>query len=414
MHNKIFPTPAVEARHRGGLLGAYFDCFVTWMQDHGYSRGRMRLNVQGVTHFGQYLRRKGIRSIHQLEEVTGQKLLVAYRHYCKRHRHWQENFGVNLYLRALKEAGVLTNLGSKDSLLLPETQQYVTFLKNQKGLSEKTIHLYTYWVEKFLRFLGYQNGASSMPTFGIADVDRFIEQKGVQLGHASHRLLAKALRSFLRFLYQSGNLYTDLSSLITSPRHYKLQSLPQVLSQPEVQKILSSLDRSTKTGLQQYAILILLTTYGLRVGEVAHIKLEDIDWRNESIHIAQRKTRKDLRLPLMPQAGKAVLDYLKGARPPSKYREIFLLTRAPYTPLNRNYITHMVSRYIKLTGLNLPRYGAHLLRHSFATHLIRKGVSLKQIGDMLGHRNPESTHIYTKTATEHLREVALEIPEVRG
>lgn len=186
-----------------------------------------------------------------------------------------------------------------------------------------------------------------------------------------------------------------------------------MLTWSEVQKILDSVDRSVKTGLQHYAVLILLATYGLRAGEVTHLKLEDINWREDTIHIPSRKMGKDLWLPLTPQVGKAILEYLKHGRPPSKYHNVFLLTRAPWTPLDRNNIAYVVNRHIQLAGLKPPRHGAHLLRHSFATHLIRAGVPLKHIGDMLGHRNPESTHIYTKTATEQLRQVALEVPEVR-
>ena len=174
----------------------------------------------------------------------------------------------------------------------------------------------------------------------------------------------------------------------------------------------TSVDLSTKAGPQHYAILQLLTTYGLRAGEIAQLRLDNIDWRKETIHIAPGKTGKDLWLPLTAGVGKAILRYLKDRRPPSKYREIFLLTCAPWTPLKSGNIGYVVNRHIKLAGLNLPRGGPHLLRHSFATRLVRAGASLKEIGDLLGHRDPESTHTYTKTATERLREVALEMPEI--
>lgn len=189
--------------------------------------------------------------------------------------------------------------------------------------------------------------------------------------------------------------------------------MPRVLDWDEVQKIVNSVHRSTRNGPQYYAILVLLTTYGLRAGEVAQLKLEDIDWRRKAIHIVPRKSGKDLYLPLTHGVAQAILDYLRHRRFPSKYRQVFLLTRAPWRSLTRQNIAYVVNRHIELAGLESPRGGSHLLRHSFATHLIRKGASLKQIGDLLGHRTLESTHIYTKTATEHLREVALEVPEVK-
>ena len=412
MDNKIFPTAAIEAKHRSGLLGTHFDCFISWMREYGYSRHSMRFNVQCVTHFGQYLHRRGIRSVHQLEGEAGQKLLLDYRCYCKRRKYWRKDSALKLYLRVLQEAGVIKSLESRDSLY-QKTQEYVTFLTTQRNLSERSTQQHIYWAEKFQQFLGCRKSCSSLPTFGIADVDRFIEQEAVRLKRPSQLSLVGCLRSFLRFLYRSERLSTDLSTLIISPRRYRLASLPSVLTWGEVHKILDSVDRSVKTGLQHYAVLILLATYGLRAGEVAHLKLEDINWREDTIHIPSRKMGKDLWLPFTPQVGKAILEYLKHGRPPSKYHNVFLLTRAPWTPLDRNNIAYVVNRHIQLAGLKPPRHGAHLLRHSFATHLIRAGVPLKHIGDMLGHRNPESTHIYTKTATEQLRQVALEVPEVR-
>ena len=409
MHNRIFPKLAVRAKKSKGLLGPYFDCFVSWMQKNGYSPISIRSNIRDVICFGEYLYRRGIYSIHQLEGVVGQKLLTAYKQYRKYHRDSIHRIsGISHFLQALKDANLLINLPSQDLLLLPEIKQYIDFLRNQKGFSEITIQSHKYWIEKFLTFVGYVKGTSSMPLFGIANVDKFIKQESIRVKYNTPTWV---LRSFSRFLYQSGKLHTDLSCLITSPCYYKLQSLPKVISNSEIQNILDNVDQSTKMGIRDYTIIILLATYGLRAGEISKLKLEDIDWRKESIHITQRKMRRDLFLPLIPQVGKAILKYLKLTRPHSKYREIFIITTAPWSPLNRTSISRIATYYIKLAGLELPRYGAHLFRHSLATNLIRRSASLKQIGDILGHRSPISTHIYTKTATEQLQDVALEVPE---
>lgn len=410
MYDKIFPEPTAEAKHRSGLLGAYFDYFVGWMRSNGYSRQTMRYNVQKVTHFGWYLHQRGIHSIHQLEGFEGKKLLNAYRHYCKHRNLGHRSLSLKVYLRVLKDTGVISDLPFGDSLLLPLTKQFLTFLRSQNNLSEKTSRRHIWWVEKFLQFFGRQKNISSI---GIIDIDRFIEKEFIRLKRAPHRTYAHALRSFVRFLYHSGKIRTDFSYLIVHPRRYKLQFLPTVLPWPDIQKILDNVDRSNKAGLQHYAILLLLTTYGLRAGEVAQLRLEDIDWRNETIHIVRRKAGKDLWLPLVPEIGNAILKYLKYGRPSSKYREIFIHIHAPLVPLNSANITQVVNKYIQLVGLDPPRRGAHMLRHSFATHLIRQGVPLKQISDLLGHRDLESTHIYTKTAIEQLRKVALEVPEVK-
>ena len=412
MHEKVFPTPAIEAKHRQGMLGQHFDYFLTWMQKHGYSRYSIHFRIQCITHFGKYLKERGINSIHQLEGAQGQKLLAAYRKYCQDQGHWHRDSRLKLYIQALEEAGILRSLPPKDSSLYPETKQYSNFLKNQKGLSDGSIRHHLYWTEKFLHFLGYQKDTSSLPSFGIADIDRFMEEAAVSLQRATIQGLSGSLRGFLRFLYQSGKLATDLSCLLVSPRRYKLESLPRVLSWGEVKRIIESVDRSSRTGPQHYAILVLLANYGLRAGEVAHLKLRDINWRRKSIRITPRKSGKDLYLPLTSQVAQAITDYLKRGRPASKCRELLLLSCAPFKPLTSQNIAYVVNRHLQLAGLGLSVRGPHLIRHSFATHLMRKGVPLKYISDLMGHRSLASTHIYTKTATEHLREVALEVPEV--
>jgi site-specific recombinase XerD len=412
MHKEIPYKLSIEVKHRAGLLGVYLDCFVRWMQEHGYSHQTMRFYIKRVTRFGKYLKRRGILDIHKLEATEGEKLLATYERYLETKGRQAKNCCIRLYIHAMEEIGILRRSAPKSSSLFNETQQYITYLKNSKGLSKNTINLYVYYVEKFLHFIGYEKDIFPRPIFGIADVDRFIEQESIRLKHAPQRSLFIALRSFLGFLYQSGKLTTDLSSLVTSPRSYSLKSLPRALNWEEVQKILDKVDLSTKKGIRDYAILILLVTYGLRVGEVSHLLLENIDWRKETIHITARKTGGDLWLPLIPHVGKAIISYLKRGRSASKCREIFLRARAPWVPLTTQGTKIAVNRYIRLAGFSPPHSGCHLLRHSFATNLIRRGVCLKEIGDLLGHRNLKTTHLYTKTAVENLREVALEIPEV--
>ena len=173
------------------MLGTYFDHFVTSMQRNGYSRQTMRSNVQNVTHFGQYLCQKGIRSIHQLEGIEGKRLLDAYRHHCKRRDLGHRSYGLKFYLQALKDANVISDLASGHSLLLPLTKQFLTFLRDQNNLSEGTISRHIWCVEKFLQFFGCWKDISSI---GIIDIDRFIEQEAIRLKHAPHQSFAHAFK----------------------------------------------------------------------------------------------------------------------------------------------------------------------------------------------------------------------------
>jgi site-specific recombinase XerD len=412
MHKKLFLIQAVEAKHRGGLLGAHYDCFVEWMRERGYARETMRYNVQRVTHFGKYLQQRGIHCIRKLEGHEGERLLTQYEKYWKGRGHWCRNRGLRLYIRSLETSGVIKTSGSNEAALSPEVEEYVEFLYEQKGLAKNTIRYHRDWTEKFLKSLGAQKEGYAWDTLSITDIDRFIEQEGTRQKRTTHQLLVGCLKSFVRFLYQAEKIPVDLSSAMTRPRCYKLGSLPHVLDWSEVKRLLQSVDRSTQVGRQHYGILILLTTYGLRAGEVAGLRLEDIDWKNERVSIRPGKTGRELCLPLMPEVSKAILSYLKYARPTSKFRELFLITCAPWTPITSSHVGYVVRRHMGLAKLNSPKRGPHLLRHSVATRLIRQGASLKEIGDLYGHQVPESTHIYTKTATENLREVALEAPEV--
>lgn len=412
MEGKIFINSLVWAKHCRGLLGSSLEGFVRWMQTNGYSQRTVRCNIYGVTHFGKYLRRRGIRSIDQLEGARGRKVLEAYRCYCKCRGFRHRTFCLKSFFQSLKEAGLITCLPSREFLLLPLTRQYLAFLRDRGNLSESTLRRHTDWVENFLRFLGWEEKTPFSP-FSVGEIDRFIEREAQRLRRPPHRSFVAAFRSFFRYLYYSGKMDRDLSGFIEKPRRYKLRSLPPVLTWSEVHRILRGVDRSTPSGLLRYAVLLLLTTYGLRAGEVARLKLEDIDWQREVLHIGQRKMGKDLWLPLVPQVGKAIYEYLRKGRPLSTYREVFLLLRAPRRPLSGGSVSYVVRRTLQFAGLHPPRRGAHLLRHSVATRLIRRGASLKEIGDVLGHRRLESTHLYTKTAIENLREVALEVPELK-
>jgi integrase len=168
-------------------------------------------------------------------------------------------------------------------------------------------------------------------------------------------------------------------------------------------------------GLRDYAILLLLSTYGMRDGEIRALRLDDIDWRAETLRIRHSKTGMRSLMPLMEPVGEALLNYLRRGRPETGVREIFIRTRAPYRPLSRIYSE--IRRRLETAGVK-PRgkCGPHTFRHARAVSLLRASVPRKVIGDLLGHRSEEATIPYLKLATEDLRAIALEIPgqEVRS
>lgn len=206
----------------------------------------------------------------------------------------------------------------------------------------------------------------------------------------------------------------DLADAIEGPPIYDLEGIPSTIRREDIEGALKALrcDRSPQ-GRRDYAILMLLSTYGLRAGEILGLRLSDIDWRHERLRIRHAKTGAYSELPLLRGPADALLDYLKQGRPETTPREVFLRALAPYRPLSSSTALHyIVSRRLQAVGVSLTgKRGTHLLRHSRAVSLLNSGVPIKVIGDVLGHRSARSTAVYLKLATEDLRAVALELPE---
>lgn len=218
------------------------------------------------------------------------------------------------------------------------------------------------------------------------------------------------LRCFLRYLSISGRIKNDFSGEILVPMCYKLDELPRELHAEHVDKVLRTTraDRSA-TGRRDYAILMLLATYGLRAGEVLSLRLEDIDWKKDVLRVRRGKSGNYAELPLRSDAGNAILAYLRHGRPKTSDRQVFVRAVAPYTGLAA--LTTQIRERLAVVGAISPgRRGPHAFRHARAASLLRRGATIKEIGDVLGHRAPESTAVYLRLAIDDLRTVALDIP----
>jgi integrase len=224
--------------------------------------------------------------------------------------------------------------------------------------------------------------------------------------------MQSALRTFLRFCLHSGYIERSLEHAVPTLRTYKLATVPRGLSDTQVQQVLRCINRSTHVGQRDYAILLLLYTYGVRGGQVRALRLEDIDWAQNQILFKALKHGKDSHLPLTPEVGESLLDYLQNSRPSFPHPHVFLTCRAPYRPFHHsNSLSAIVSRYIRAAGIEIPSKGAHAFRHCFATRMLQKDHSLKAIADVLGHRYIGTTFIYTKVEFNALKQVPLEWPE---
>ena len=219
--------------------------------------------------------------------------------------------------------------------------------------------------------------------------------------------LCGALRVFLRYLFREKLISQDLSQVIEGPREYRLSSIPRSISWSDVERMLAAVDRRSSVGKRDYAILLLLVTYGLRGREVAALTLDDIDWERERLRIPERKAGHSTAYPLSSIVGEAIVDYLKHGRPQGDDRHVFYRAMAPYDPMTAGAVSTRASYYLHKVGATVPRPGSHTLRHTCVQRLIDAHFPLKTIGDYVGHGSPESTAIYAKVSIENLREVAL-------
>ena len=291
---------------------------------------------------------------------------------------------------------------------------YARWLSDVRGLAPTTIPNRRAEAQRFLESLGERaKDVAGLCQISVADLDHYVTIRVAQLRRASRQHLVVCLRGFLRYVYMQGLIGKDLAGTIISPRRHAFESIPPALRAEHIEAVLKAAEKPrTPKGLRDYAILQLLSTYGLRAGEVTALRLEDIDWRKDVLRVRHSKTGSESQLPLLPQVGEAILAYLRRGRPATKARQVFLRVRAPFWPLRAgSSLYHIVERRLQNANIILERKcGPHAFRHARAVGLLEAGVSLKLIGDVLGHRRADSTAIYLKLATSELRTVGLEVP----
>ncbi|MDP2625382.1 MAG: tyrosine-type recombinase/integrase [Candidatus Rokubacteria bacterium] len=291
---------------------------------------------------------------------------------------------------------------------------YEAALQDLRGLAPGTIRQHGTTAAQFLAHLDYQVAPERLAGVTASDVEAFVRETGKRLSRASLQHTVAQLRGFLRFLASHRRVAPDLDRQIDTPRVYRQEHLPRSLPWPTVRRLLQSIDRRTRQGLRDYTMLFLIASYGLRACEVVALTLDAVDWRGRRLHVPQRKTGTPLVLPLTDAVGTVLLRYLRRARPASPHRQLFLRERAPAGVLKPTAVTEVFQKWVRRSGLPIPFQGPHCLRHSYAVALLRRGVGLKTLGDLLGHRTADSTCAYLRLATDDLREVALAVPRSAG
>ncbi len=261
-------------------------------------------------------------------------------------------------------------------------------------------------IRRFLCYL-FREKTIRLKDLRTQSVIEFVLQDSSTRGRRASQSMTSVLRSFLNYLFQEGTTAINLALAIPSMPGWRLSELPRYLEKAQVEKLLQCCDRRRKVGKRDYAILLLLARLGLRAGEVAGLELEDIDWVAGELLI-RGKANTVGRLPLLHDIGKAVADYLRKGRPNCSSRRVFVHCKAPFPGFSSppNAVSGIVRRTLKRAGIKSRHQGAHQLRHSLATRLLRGGASLVQISHVLRHESPQSTEIYAKVDLNALRALA--------
>ncbi|WP_295407200.1 tyrosine-type recombinase/integrase, partial [uncultured Thiocystis sp.] len=282
---------------------------------------------------------------------------------------------------------------------------FFTFLRNEKGLRPTTLLDYRYTLRPFEAYLARTDIALADLT--PACITEFLNERAKVLHKAGMVNSASALRVFLRYVHREGIVPVDLVRSVPRGRTYRQASIPRAIGWEDVERLLASIDRRSELGKRDYAILMLLASYGLRTREIAALCLGDFDWPHAQISIPMRKGGHSTRYPLSATAGDAVIEYLQVRRTDVAHRQVFLTARSPYAPMPHATVSAMVSGRMRRADIPVTRPGSHTLRHACVQHLVEADVPFKVIGDYVGHRAPASTLIYAKVAVHKLRELVI-------
>jgi len=386
------------------ILGQHLDGFSVWLRAQGYPPLPIRRRVRAARRLDRLLWQRGVRHPGELTAAD----LLGYAPVRS-----QEDIDLAAVVRSLalyfEQRGVLAPTPPTATQRL--VNAYRIHLERHRGLAASTVQHHTATADEFLEFVGYDHGPDRLQALGPRDWEGFIHRLAMRRSRASLQHVVAHLRTFLRFLAGRGCVPANLAGQVDTPRTYRGERLPRALPWETVLAFLGAIDRSTHIGRRDYAMFLLIATYGLRTSEVASLSLDDLEWRARMIRVPRPKVVSPLILPLTEEVGAAIVDYLQHSRPDLARREVFLRVRPPEGILKPTAVTEAFQAWTRRSRLPISFKGPHCLRHSLAMHLLRQGAPLKTIGDILGHRSSESTSVYLRLHVDELRGVAIDLPD---
>ncbi len=385
-----------------GPLSAARDGFGAWLGEAGYSRQMRMVHLRLMSDLSRWLGERG-------QTGSGLSALLLAEFIAGRRAAGDRDGLSALALRPLAEYLRGTGIAPPEEPAQPSSPVeevvagYASYLRTERGLAAGTVEHEIVLVRPFLA--GWvREGLDDLKSLTAGDVQAFVLDCARNSPRSRVQRTGTALRSLLRFLHVRGVTESSLARAVPAAAGWKLSELPRHLSQDEVACMVGSCDLGTVTGRRDRAVLLLLARMGLRAGETAGLRLDDIDWRAGEITVRGKGSRHE-RLPLPPDVGGALAAYLRDGRPArAQGREVFTGVRAPHRPLTRGAVTQISARASQRCGLGTVF--AHRLRHTAATGMLREGASLDEIGQVLRHQRAITTAIYAKVDYEGLRGLA--------
>lgn len=412
MLERYFSKPQTVDRYRGSWIGQQLEHYVGWLAEHDYRDRSVWHRLPVAYAFGEFAREQGAASIEDLPrhveafvaaQVAGQHARMgSSRTMAKEVRGPVEQM-LSVVLAGFEPSG----RPHRREPFADTVPGFFTYLTDERGLRPASVVGYRHHLDRFEFYL-QRIGISSVRELSPVIISGYIVDRAAS-GLSKHTVggSAGALRVFLRYAHRQSLIPADLSGAVGQPQQYRLSNIPRSISWEQVNQVLAAVDRRTEAGRRDFAILLLLVTYGLRAREIAALNIDDIDWKHDRLRIPERKAGHSTAFPLSAVVGAALLDYLQHGRPDTTDRRVFFRTVAPRTPIGSDAVSSRARHYLLLAGVNVPRPGSHTLRHSTVQRLVDASFDLKTIGDFIGHRSAASTQIYSKIDVEALRQVAL-------
>ena len=416
MLDRCFRRARVRDRIRANPLGTELEQLAEYLLERGYCQGTIQQYLQAAEHFGRWVGRR--RRSKRVDESIVYRFLDEHLPRCqcqvlRASSRIQVRAALKHLLRFISTpksggANEMADVTSVEGVV----HVFDQYMRDVCGLAEATRQYRRRYAREFLS-LKYGRRAIDFRRLRPIDPMDFVADYAERCSPATAQVAGSSLRCLLRFLQWKGWCDTRLAEAVPGVPHWEVSSFPKVMSEQELQRFIESFDQSTATGRRDYAMARCMTDLGLRVSDVVRLRLSDIDWRNATLRIAGGKSRRAGILPLPRRVGEAIAAYLYDGRPSSQRPEQFLRHRAPLNdPISKELARGAMRRAYKRCELSPGWTGTHILRHTAASQMCKRGASLKQIADVLGHRSIDTSKVYTKVNIPMLAAVALPWPEV--